>query len=102
MGVKIIVQDDGNFAAYTTISDTMLLVDATREELVEWWVKRQAANARREIEQDLEWHDQGLNRFSQTTLLEALGDHRAAHCEDKDWNAFIAKRLKEEEEKDTR
>ena len=104
MGLRIVRHDDDKYSVFTTISDVMLLVDASREEFVEWYVTRQAEQARQDIEGDIESDGPGMRRFSSMTLLEILYAHIPENCEtDKggpEWNAFIAKRLAEEREKE--
>ena len=101
MGLKV-VPHDGKFSALSTFSDVVLLIDATREELIEWYVDREARRAREHIEFDLKLFDGGTSRFSSATLLEILETHHPDQVvgdDADDWNVLIAKRLEEERAK---
>jgi hypothetical protein len=47
MGQQIIQQPDGKFAVFSSISDSLIITDATQEEIVEWRAE-EAANMARE------------------------------------------------------
>lgn len=46
MGQQIIVQPDGKLAIFSTITDTLIVTDATEEEIVEWRAEQAADMAR--------------------------------------------------------
>jgi len=102
MGLKI-VPHDGLFSALSTFSDTMLLIDASREEFIEWYLDRQAIFEKQSLMRDLEMLDKGhTHQFSRATLLEILETHIPEQVEGDEaaeWNALIAKRLEEEKAK---
>lgn len=53
MGIRIYEQPDGQFAAYSTTVDDFLIEDATKDEIEEWYVRRQEEQAREEIRERL-------------------------------------------------
>lgn len=49
MGHQIIKQPDGKFAIFSSNSDTIIVWDATEEEVVEYFADQAAADARRTV-----------------------------------------------------
>ncbi len=47
MGNQIIQQPDGKFAVFNTNTDTIVLWEATRDEVVGWFVERELADLER-------------------------------------------------------
>jgi len=95
MGLNIVPHDgDILFSVHESIGDTVILVDATRDELIDWYAERAAKQAREEMERRLKMLDNGQRfRFSDMTLKEMLESHRPEHCQDEEWNKLIADKL---------
>jgi hypothetical protein len=49
MGNQIIRQPDGEFAIFSTITDTIIMWDATAEDIEQYFVKRAADDASRRV-----------------------------------------------------
>jgi hypothetical protein len=49
VGNQIVRQPDGNYAVFSTGTDTIIVYNATAEEIVEWFVDRAAEDARRQV-----------------------------------------------------
>lgn len=49
MGYQIIRQPDGEYAVFSSITDTIIVYDATAEEIVEWFAEAAADDARRSV-----------------------------------------------------
>ena len=60
MGRQIIRQPDGRYAVFSTGTDCWIATDMTREQYVEWRVKRAAQEARADAERLLDDVDAGL------------------------------------------
>lgn len=100
MGIKTIIQPDGLMAAFSTVSDVVLVFDMTREEYIEWWGERAKRRAVEDMKLDFVTLDKhGLNQFSQMTLEEALESHTSGQCDDPEWDKAIKDRLKAEKAK---
>lgn len=54
MGYQIIEQPDGNLALFCSNTDTIVTVDASDDELVEWFAEQAAADARRKARKDVD------------------------------------------------
>lgn len=54
MAEQIIKQPDGRLAVFSTITDSLIVLDASPEEIVEWRSKRAAANERARTRQELD------------------------------------------------
>ncbi len=50
MGNQIIRQPDGHFAIFSSNTDTIIVWDATKDEVVEWFVERAAERARQDAQ----------------------------------------------------
>jgi hypothetical protein len=50
---QIIRQPDGKLAVFSSITDTFIVVDATREEIIAWRVERVAEKVRQRTEEEL-------------------------------------------------
>jgi hypothetical protein len=48
MGSQIIRQPSGKFAIFSSITDTIIVWDATEDEIVEWFAERAAEDAQRD------------------------------------------------------
>jgi hypothetical protein len=57
VGHQIIKQPNGAYAVFSSYNDTWLLADATREDLVEYYVKKAADEARRNVERTIDLVD---------------------------------------------
>jgi hypothetical protein len=53
MGQQIIRQPDGGLAVFSTITDTILIYDATAEEIINWRAEQAAEDARRVTREQL-------------------------------------------------
>lgn len=53
MGNQIIKQPSGKYAIFDTGPDTIIVWDATEEEIVEWFADRAAAKARKDAWRDI-------------------------------------------------
>jgi hypothetical protein len=49
MGNQIIKQPDGHFAVFNTNTDTIIMWDATADEIVDWFVEREAEETRKRV-----------------------------------------------------
>lgn len=94
MGYHIIKQDDDKYAVFTSVSDTLLLVDAPVDELIEWWGNTAKEQAIQKLKDQL-----GLNgnrpypfAFSGMSFKEAVKNHMnyQKNCRDPEFNALIA------------
>ncbi len=54
MGTQIIQQPNGHFALFSTETDTIIVWDATRDEIVEWFVELAVERARRDAERAID------------------------------------------------
>lgn len=53
VGNQIIKQSDGKFAVFSSVTDTIIFWDATREEVVQFFVDRAVEDTRRSVEKVL-------------------------------------------------
>ncbi|MGW6790030.1 hypothetical protein [Streptomyces chartreusis] len=53
MGQQIIKQPDGRLSVFSTYTDSLIVLDATPEEIVEWRAERAAERAREETRREL-------------------------------------------------
>jgi hypothetical protein len=49
VGHQVIKQPDGRLAVFSSFTDTFVVMDATPDEVVEWFVERQAEAERRRV-----------------------------------------------------
>ena len=54
MGYQIIKQPDEQFAIFCSYTDTIIIWDATSEEVMGWFLEREAARVRRDVGRLLE------------------------------------------------
>ncbi|MEV0616164.1 hypothetical protein AB0I81_22815 [Nonomuraea sp. NPDC050404] len=54
MGNQIIRQPTGKFAIFCSVTDTIIVLDATKREVVEWFARRAAEAARRDARRNVE------------------------------------------------
>lgn len=101
MGHRIVKQDNGLWAVYSTVSDTILVVDCTQEELFEYegnYAKQRAIDT---LEIDFELMGKGHKRPGIQTdpedFVEILRSHciYKDNCDDPDFNKAIADKLAE-------
>ena len=59
MGHQIIKQPDGKYLIWSTIVDDIIVYDADREEVIEYFIEKAAERARRETDQSLDLIDEG-------------------------------------------
>lgn len=80
MGMQIIQQPGGKLAVFCSNTDTIIIWDASADELVEWFVKRAAERARQEASRDIEYVIAGEPRhvYYQFTMTweQALAEDR--------------------------
>ncbi len=79
MGHQIIKQPDGKLCVFSSISDEIILADATAEELADWYAERAAEDARRETKRLTDMVLAGEKRpYFQFTMTydEAVEKHR--------------------------
>jgi len=50
VGYQVIKQPDDRLCVWSTFTDSIIITDATREEMIDWFVERAAAEARRQAE----------------------------------------------------
>jgi len=95
MGLQLLKQPDGNYAIFSSYSDTLVGLSYTREELVEKFAKEAADEARRQIENILdkvEANDPKDPPYYQFTMNweEALKSHRKHKAnQSPEWNAKV-------------
>ncbi|HEY5986679.1 MAG TPA: hypothetical protein VIV12_09915 [Streptosporangiaceae bacterium] len=88
MGQQIIRQPDGYYAVFSSITDTIIMWDASAEEVVEWFTEQATEDTRRKVNQLIEKVAAGERAYYQFTMTwnEALAkDER--HGGDA-WKAF--------------
>ena len=54
MGNQIIQQPDGHFAIFSTETDTIIVWDATKDEVVEWFVEQAVERARSDAQRAID------------------------------------------------
>lgn len=54
MGQQIIEQPDGRYAVFDTVTDTLIVIDATAAEVIEWRAEEAADQARERARRDIE------------------------------------------------
>lgn len=52
--IRIFEQGDGRYAVWSTVVETLLLENATEEEVREWYIEKRIEQAERDIEQRLQ------------------------------------------------
>lgn len=82
MGQQIIRQPDGKLAVFSTITDSFIVVDATREEIIEWRAEEAAEQARERTEVELkrvldEGNDRPYRQFTLTWEQAAQKDRES-------------------------
>jgi hypothetical protein len=55
MGNQIIKQPDGKFAVFSSITDRIIVWDATADEIVEYFAERAAERAREDVRRTIEY-----------------------------------------------
>ncbi|GIH91964.1 hypothetical protein ACFFMN_33850 [Planobispora siamensis] len=80
MGYQIIKQPDGHFAVFSSVTDTIIVWDATEDEVVEWFAEQAAERARQDARRALEHvaADEPRRAYFQFAMTwdEALGRDR--------------------------
>ncbi|MET9555102.1 hypothetical protein [Streptomyces sp. NPDC006645] len=81
MGQQIIRQPDGRLAVFDSVTDSFIVVDATREEVVEWRAEEAAEAARDRTEAELARVLDSDRPYHQFTLTweEASERHKRNH-----------------------
>ena len=74
MGYCLIKQPDNRYAVYSTYSDTFKLVDATAQEIVDYYVEKAKVDAEESTKRDLEMIDDQPKRFM--SWKEAVRGHQ--------------------------
>lgn len=77
MGQQIIEQPDGRYAVYDSTSGTLIVTDATTDELIEWRAEEAADQAREQTRRELDRVQNRPRPYAQYTLTwhEALARH---------------------------
>lgn len=100
MGRPIIIQPDGKFAVFSTVTDTIVAFDLTKEELLEYegnyakqtaiWMLQRSLDS---LEKD---PPTSRHHFSSKTFEEVLETHveHEANCDDPEYNAAIRAELR--------
>lgn len=76
MGYKLIVQDDDKFGLFNGMSDRVVIIDQTEDELVAVWKERAAERAEQEMREWIADAKKTSSRYPKTTLKQALKDHQ--------------------------
>lgn len=80
MGYQVIKQPDARFAVFSTFTDTIVIYDATRQEIVDWFVEITVERARRSGDHVMDAVAEGDPRriYAQFTMTwdEALAQDR--------------------------
>lgn len=87
MALKI-VKHNGLFYAFDTCDETVVLVEATEEELIDWYAKKAYDDAKHWIKQGIKNRDLHKRMFA-NNLQEILEKHIPENCDDEDWNQMI-------------
>ena len=90
MGYQIIKQPDDRYSIFNGMSDILNGLNMTRQEVIDWFVKRAEDRAKEETEQWLAEVDKGFTRGS-LSFKQALRKHVAhkANCTDEDFNKEV-------------
>ena len=90
MGLKYIKQKNDKFSVFDTCSDTLIIVDATQEELVDALTRRARARIEYDLKRDLEWLANGKMKPPgwDLTVSEAVRLHKS-HTEDVEFEAAV-------------
>lgn len=62
MGQQVIKQPDGKLCVFDSVTDTIIVWDGTRDEIVRWFVDRAVARATREATEVLDHVEAGTQR----------------------------------------
>lgn len=97
MGIKIHeyqVDDTTKYAARSSITDSFLCFDMTKDQLVEWWADRAKERAIEEINNELVRKDKGISfGFIGDDVKELVRDinrHlKLKNCKDEEFNADL-------------
>lgn len=87
MADRIFKQPNGLYGVFSTVTDQIVLVDATEAELTECLEMRIAARARGEAERAVRRITSGM--MLPMSLAEALEQHCPENCGSADWNAMV-------------
>jgi len=81
MSQQIIRQPDGRYAIWSTIVDGFLLLDATRDELIEAMLSNERDRVRIRVNDICDKLDTGANPYFQFTMTweEAIREHEQQH-----------------------
>ncbi|MBZ5660029.1 MAG: hypothetical protein LAO08_06440 [Acidobacteriia bacterium] len=81
MGRQIIQQPDGKFAVWSSNSDSFLMIDATKQEIVDEFAEEARRDAVEHVEQIFTKLANGIKPYYQFTLTweEAIADYERIH-----------------------
>lgn len=71
MGQQIIEQPDGKYAVFSSVVDSWILIDATREEIADHFAERAAERSRWDTEREFRRIDEGIRYAHALTFDEA-------------------------------
>jgi len=94
--MQIIKQPNGQYAVFSSVSDVVVGLDMTREEVIDYFIKRAVNRATDDVTRWIDDVDKGYNPGA-LTYKKALQTHvrNKGNCQDEEWNDEIARRLKE-------
>lgn len=98
MGQQIIKQPDGKFCVFSSISDSIIVLDLTREELVKWYGENARLEAEAEAEVMLDKVEAGNAYYQFTKTFEEAAEihYQSGNTkkEKSDFNKHLQKLLK--------
>lgn len=88
MGRQIIKEPSGKYAVWSSIVDDFILLHATKEEIIEEWVREEADRIREGVNAKVAALEAGTKPYYQFTMTweEALNWRRDVHPDAKDIN----------------
>jgi hypothetical protein len=91
MGQQIIKQPDGLYAVFSSVVDAFILLDCTRDDLIEHFMEQEKRNIVRTVDQKLGMLDKGEAAYYQFTMTwdEALAEHRRHVTDDPEGTAMV-------------
>lgn len=95
MAHQIIKQPNGNFAIWSSVVDHFILVDATSEEMIEYYIKRETEDITERVNKTVTQLNNGENPYYQFAMdwEEALEQVKECHGEDDKTYQLIMKEI---------
>jgi len=83
MGHQIIKQPDGRYAIWSSVVDSFVLVNATKQDIIDYYIVKEIEAINKEVTEKTEALDRGEKPYAQftMTLREALDMMKEVHGE---------------------